>query len=177
MGQRRSAGAAWGIGTQLTQPILNDQEADSNVDGVMEWAAMEGRHNFDCFFGKDLSRNTRKWLDTTSGSQRVSSLRQNPILARVQAMDVFLTLHQAYNGRSRNRGGIGLDTSVEKVIVILSLLKECVNKCRWSAYLDRKVKKELILNLIFGVRWTPFDTKQIDANCGSRRGAILRQYP
>ena len=40
MGQRRSAGAACGIGTELTQPILNDQEADSNDDGVMEWAAM-----------------------------------------------------------------------------------------------------------------------------------------
>lgn len=43
MGQRTSAGAAWGIGTRLTQPIPNDQEADSNIDGVMEWAAMRGK--------------------------------------------------------------------------------------------------------------------------------------
>ena len=177
MGQRRSAGGAWGIGTELTQPILNDQEAGSNDDGVMEWAAMEGRYNFDCFFGKDISRNTRKWLDTTSGSQRVSSLQQNPILAWVQAPDVFLTLHQAYNEHSRNRGGTGLGGSVQKVIVIISMLNECVNECRWSAYHGRKVKKELILNLFFGVRWSPYDTKQIDANCGSRRGAILQQKP
>jgi hypothetical protein len=71
-----SAGAERGVGTRFTQPIVNNQIAESDKYGVLERAAMGGIYNFDCFFGKGSSPNARKWFDAMFGSHRGATIQR-----------------------------------------------------------------------------------------------------
>jgi hypothetical protein len=87
-----SAGAERGVGTRFTQPILNNQIAESDKYGVLEWAAMGGIYNFDCFFGKGLSPNARKRFDAMLGSHRGATIQGKPKWSHPTHRNVILAL-------------------------------------------------------------------------------------